>query len=49
MTDNIEKTKAFLLRKFELSPYFLKHEDQKAYRLEHTMRVANLGEQIARA
>ena len=49
MKNNIEKTKAFLLQKFDESPYYADHEDEKAYRLEHTMRVANLGEQIARA
>ena len=47
--NNIEKTKAFLLQKFEESPYFQEHEERKIYRLEHTMRVANLGEEIARA
>jgi len=47
--NNIEKTKAFLLQKFEESPYFQEHEERRTYRLEHTMRVANLGEEIARA
>lgn len=49
MNQNIAQTKAFLLQKFEESPYFQEHEERKVYRLEHTMRVANLGEQIARA
>lgn len=49
MKKNIEKTKAFLLQKYDESPYFLEHPEAKAYRLEHTMRVANLGEKIARA
>ena len=49
MNNNIEKTKAFLLQRFDESPYYADHEDEKAYRLEHSMRVANLGERIARA
>jgi uncharacterized protein len=52
MTNNIEKTKAFLLQKFDDSPYYahyMENKEQKDYRLEHTMRVANLGERIARA
>ena len=49
MVNNIEKTKAFLRQKFDESPYFLEHPEAKAYRLEHTMRVANLGERIAQA
>jgi uncharacterized protein len=49
MTNTIEKTKAFLLQKFDENPYFLEHPEAKAYRWEHSMRVANLGERIARA
>lgn len=49
MKKNIEKTKAFLIQKFDESPYFKDHPEAKAYRLEHTMRVANMGERIARA
>ena len=49
MTDRIEQAKAFLIRKFDESQYFMEHPENKAYRLEHSMRVANLGEQIARA
>jgi uncharacterized protein len=49
MTNNIEKTKAFLLQKFDENPYFLEHPEAKAYRWEHSMRVANLGEEIAQA
>lgn len=49
MSDKIEQTKAFVIRKFDESPYFMEHPENKAYRLEHTMRVANIGEQIARA
>lgn len=49
MTDRIERTKTFLIRMFDESHYFMDRPEDKAYRLEHTMRVANLGEQIARA
>lgn len=47
MTEKVERTKAFLLQKFEESGYYAGRETEKAYRLEHTMRVANLGKQIA--
>ena len=49
MTERIEQTKAFLLQKFNESRYYADHKAEKDYRLEHTMRVANLGEQIALA
>jgi uncharacterized protein len=49
MNKNIEKTKAFLIQKFDESLYFKDHPEAKDYRLEHSMRVANLGEKIARA
>lgn len=49
MTEKVERTKAFLLQKFEESGYYAGREIEKAYRLEHTMRVANLGKQIAEA
>lgn len=49
MTEKVERTKAFLLQKFEESGYYAGRETEKAYRLEHTMRVANLGKQIAEA
>ena len=43
----IRKTESFLHRRFDESAYFAAHEDDKAYRLEHTYRVANIGRQIA--
>lgn len=43
----IEKTEAFLKEKFDGAGYLNAHPDAKAYRLEHTYRVANLGRQIA--
>lgn len=43
----IEKTEAFLKEKFDGSRYLNAHPEAKAYRLEHTYRVANLGRQIA--
>ena len=46
-TELISKTEAFLKQKFNDSKYFADHEDEKAYRLEHSYRVANIGRQIA--
>ena len=46
--DLVRKTEEFLKRKFDESTYFTDHPEDKAYRLEHTYRVANLGLQIAR-
>ena len=43
----IKKTEEFLKRKFDNSVYLNSHADKKAYRLEHTYRVANIGRQIA--
>ena len=43
----IEKTKAFLKRKFDESKYLSGHPEEKAYRLEHSYRVANIGKAIA--
>ncbi|MBQ7714488.1 MAG: HD domain-containing protein [Clostridia bacterium] len=42
-----EKAEAFLKRKFDGSVYFNEHPDAKAYRIEHTYRVANIGRKIA--
>jgi uncharacterized protein len=42
MTNKIERTKSFLLQRFNESPYYADHKADKDYRLEHTMRVANL-------
>lgn len=44
----IEKTELFLKEKFDGSGYLNAHPVAKAYRLEHTYRVANLGREIAR-
>ena len=44
----IEKAETFLKQKFDASPYLNAHGDKKAYRLEHTFRVANIGREIAR-
>lgn len=49
MTGRIEKTKAFLLQKFDESPRYIERKAEKDYRIEHTMRVANLGKRIAEA
>lgn len=50
MTDReiIEKTERFLKEKFDGAKYLSEHPRDKAYRLEHTFRVANVGRQIAR-
>ena len=44
----IEKTEAFLRQKFDAAVYLNDHPDAKAYRIEHTYRVANIGREIAR-
>ncbi len=44
----IRKTEEFLKRKFDYGEYLAAHPEAKAYRLEHTYRVANIGRQIAR-
>ena len=45
----IRKTEAFLKEKFDEGRYFSAHPLEKAYRLEHTWRVANIGRKIAAA
>lgn len=47
MTERIEKTIAFLRQKLAESPYFVKHPEAGAYRLEHTFRVTRIGRKIA--
>ena len=42
-----EKTEAFLKQKFDAAIYLNAHPDAKAYRIEHTYRVANIGREIA--
>ena len=46
-TELITKTENFLKQKFDDSAYFKSHPDEKAYRLEHSYRVANIGREIA--
>ncbi len=46
-TELITKTENFLKQKFDNSAYFKDHQDEKAYRLEHSYRVANIGKEIA--
>ena len=46
-TDLITKTENFLKQKFDNGAYFKDHPDEKAYRLEHSYRVANIGKEIA--
>ena len=45
---HIQKTELFLKASFDASPYLNAHPEGKAYRLEHSYRVANIGRQIAR-
>ena len=42
-----EKTEAFLKRKFDSAVYLNAHPEAKAYRIEHSYRVANIGREIA--
>lgn len=43
----IAKTETFLRQRFDSAIYLNKHKDAKAYRIEHTYRVANIGRKIA--
>lgn len=45
--DVIDKTIEFLYKKFDESEYLSAKPDKKAYRIEHSFRVANIGRQIA--
>ena len=45
--EKTEKTEAFLKRKFDSAVYLNAHPEAKAYRIEHTYRVANIGREIA--
>lgn len=47
MNTNIEKAIEFLKEQFEKSEYMSKNEKSKQYRIEHTLRVANIGREIA--
>ena len=44
----INRTETFLKQKFDEGLYFNAHPEAKAYRIEHTYRVANIGKEIAR-
>lgn len=49
MTERVKKTLDFLTEQFEVPQYFREEPAQKNYRLEHSLRVANLCAEIARA
>ena len=44
----VKKTERFLKELFDASPFMTAHPEDRAYRLEHTYRVANIGREIAR-
>ena len=44
----VRRTETFVREKFDESAYLSANPEARAYRLEHTFRVANLGRQIAR-
>lgn len=48
MGNNILRTVEFLKEQFEQSEYLSANPKEKKYRFEHTMRVANIGQQIAK-
>ena len=43
----IQKTEQFLREQFDAAGYLSAHPQEKAYRLEHSYRVANIGRRIA--
>ena len=43
----VRKTEEFLKERFDAGAYLSSHPEAKAYRLEHTYRVANIGREIA--
>lgn len=49
MTENIRKTLEFVKSSFESCPYFSDNPAEGAYRLEHSLRVAHIGAEIARS
>lgn len=49
MTKNIEKTLTFLQTTFDESSYLPNNQSEKKYRLEHTMRTANIAKTLAEA
>ena len=48
MGENINKTINFLKEQFNKSDYMSRNPKDKKYRLEHTIRIANIGKEIAR-
>lgn len=48
MEGNIERTIKFLEEQFNNSEYMSKNPKSKKYRFEHSIRVANIGKEIAR-
>ena len=48
MNDRVKKAEAFLREKFENAPVFKDKPAQMNYRLEHSIRVANIGREIAK-
>ena len=48
MTERVQKTLEFLVNCFEKSCWFAENPKDKAYRLEHSIRVANICGKIAR-
>lgn len=49
MTEHVKKTLDFLREQFEKPAYFQKEPSQKNYRFEHSIRVAHIAAEIARA
>ena len=49
MSERIEKTRKYLREYLSQSPYFIKNPAQFSYRYQHSLRVAAIGAQIARA
>ena len=43
----VKLAKEFLKRKFDESEYFADKKPEKDYRFEHSVRVANIGKEIA--
>ena len=43
----VKLAEEFLKRKFEESEYFADKKSEKDYRFEHSVRVANIGKEIA--
>ena len=49
MTERVQKTLEYLREQFENSAYFKDRPAARAYRLEHSIRVARIGAAVARA